>query len=36
MNMKAKNRRELLKTTAITAAATFAAPAFVRGQNLNN
>ncbi len=36
MKMKATNRRELLKTTAITAAATFAAPAFVRGQNLND
>ena len=31
-----KNRRDLLKTGAITAAAAFAAPAFVRGQNLNN
>jgi len=34
--MKTTTRRELLKTTAATAAATFAAPALVRGQNLNN
>ena len=34
--MTAINRREALKTTAITAAATFAAPAILRGQNLNN
>jgi predicted dehydrogenase len=30
------HRRQALKTTAFTAAATLAAPAFVRGQNLNN
>ena len=36
MSMKTTSRRELLKSTAITAAATFAAPAVVRGQNLNN
>jgi predicted dehydrogenase len=34
--METTTRRELLKTTAATAAATFAAPAFVRGQNLSN
>lgn len=34
--METTTRRELLKTTAITAAAIFAAPTIVRGQNLNN
>ncbi len=34
--METTTRRELLKTTAVAAAATFAAPAFARGQNLNN
>ena len=34
--METKTRREVLKTAAITAAATFAAPALLRGQNLNN
>lgn len=34
--MTAMNRRDVLKTTAITAAATIAAPAILRAQNLNN
>ncbi|MEM1068454.1 MAG: Gfo/Idh/MocA family oxidoreductase, partial [Planctomycetota bacterium] len=34
--MKETSRRDLLKTTSLAAAATLAAPAVVRGQNLNS
>ena len=34
--MQTTTRRQVLKTTALTAAATFAAPALVRGRNLND